>query len=101
MGNDQDILLCENTLHSADEGTDWSDIEALAQSEVRAAKYSMECLEESEGWLYDDSSASNFFDKECIRDKAINSVSIVKNIAPCNAKFIVDKVFDKSYNEEL
>ena len=87
--------------------TDWSDTKALARSEIRAAKYSLECHEESGSRFYEGAmehpamcTISQQF-KECVRDKAVNSVSLIRNMTAYQARSIVDGVFDKAYQEEL
>lgn len=125
LTSEPDILLCENSIGSAEEvktvishelvhfldhlrKTDWNDVRALARSEVRAAKFSLECHNERSGhYFYDGNleqphlcSISQQF-RRCVRDKAAESVKLVTNVSTLKARSIVDEVFEKSFNEEL
>ena len=89
------------------QNTDWTDIKALARSEIRAAKYSLECHNQYGAQLWEGNqehpqlcSISQRF-KQCVRDRATDSVRLVTNVGSFKARSIVDEVFEKSYSEEL
>lgn len=116
-----EIVLCENALQSSEEtkkilshelvhlldhrqNTNWDDVNALARSEIRAAKFSLDChkeisieslqsLERGGGELSQDF-------KNCVKHKAEMSVNVITG-SPSIAKRVVEEMFDKSYNEPL
>ena len=76
----------------------------MARSEIRAAKYSLECHNQYGAQLYEGNleqpqlcSISQRF-KQCVRDRATDSVRLVTGSH--KARSIVDEVFEKSYSED-
>merc|ERR1719192_2133728 len=119
-----EILLCENMLKTQSDveqvlshelvhfldhlkGTKWDNVHELARSEVRAAKFSLECHSEAsqfyEGCLEQPHlcSISEQF-KKCVKNRAIDSVKMIKDdMTHSKARTVVESVFDKSFNEDL
>ena len=89
------------------QGTKWDNVHELARSEVRAAKFSLECHSEAsqfyEGCLEQPHlcSISEQF-KKCVKNRAIDSVKMIKDdMTHSKARTVVESVFDKSFNEDL
>jgi len=113
-----EIVLCENALQSSEEtkkilshelvhlldhqqNTNWDDVNALARSEIRAAKYSLDCHKEItiENLERPCDELSQDF-KDCVKHKAEMSVSVITG-SQSIAKRVVAEGFDKAYNEPL
>lgn len=111
-----EIVLCENALQSSEEtkkilshelvhlldhqqNTDWDDVNALARSEIRAAKFSLDCGKEVSIENMESGELSQDF-KECVKHKAELSVAVITGSSSI-AKRVVAEGFDKAYNEPL
>ncbi|KAK3579056.1 hypothetical protein CHS0354_029914 [Potamilus streckersoni] len=95
-------VMAHELLHAFDAcraKVDFSDLQHLACTEIRAANLN-HCYFLS-AWETGIAYPWNFKEKhrECVKNKAILSVILVRNLPAVKAREIVDKVFDKCYQD--